>query len=229
MLGKLYLVATPIGNLEDISKRALGVLSRVDKVYAEDTRHSYQLLQLFDIKAELSSYHDHNAQKRLPEVLNQLKQGQEIALISDAGTPLINDPGFKLVRGAIREGIEVVPIPGASAVITALIASGLPPYPFMFLGYLPRKKQKRREVLSGWLQHLAPNTQPLTFVAFESPYRVVDALRDITNIFGEDTKICVAREMTKVHEEFLRGTVGEVLDELESREKIKGEVTLVWR
>lgn len=227
MQGKLYLVATPIGNLEDITWRALSVLARVDGIYAEDTRRSYQLLKRFDIRRRLLSYHDHNVSRRLPEILGRLKRGEEIALVSDAGTPLVSDPGFRLVREVLRRGIKVVPVPGASAVITALISSGLPPYPFLFLGYLPRGRKKRRQVLSDW--HRETKVQPLTVVAFESVHRLRETLRDIACVLGEDTRVCVAREMTKLHEEFLRGTVKEVLEQLEKREKLRGEITLVWR
>lgn len=223
MAGTLFLISTPIGNLEDLTPRAIKTLETVDLIAVEDTRRTRKLLAHFKIKGKkMIPYHDHNAARQIPKLIAQLKKGESIALASDAGTPLINDPGFKLVKEAIQNGVKVVPIPGASAILTALIASGLPPYPFTFLGYLPRKREKRRQ----FLQNLKEET---TFIAFESPHRLIESLKDIASALGKDVQIVVGREMTKIHEEFLRGTVHEVLGQLQSEEKIKGEVTLVWR
>lgn len=223
MAGTLFLISTPIGNLEDLTPRAIKTLEAVDLIAVEDTRRTRKLLAHFKIKGKkMIPYHDHNAARQIPKLIAQLKKGESIALASDAGTPLINDPGFKLVKEAIQNGVKVVPIPGASAILTALIASGLPPYPFTFLGYLPRKREKRRQ----FLQNLKEET---TFIAFESPHRLIESLKDIASALGKDVQIVVGREMTKIHEEFLRGTVHEVLGQLQSEEKIKGEVTLVWR
>ena len=217
-MGTLYLVATPIGNLEDMSPRAVRVLRESILIAAEDTRHSGKLLKHFEIETKLTSYFEHNKLTKLDYILSKLKTG-DVAVISDAGTPGINDPGYELVRAAIASGYDVRPIPGASAPVTALTASGLPTDSFLYLGYLPHKAGERR----NRLQEVAD--QPYTLIFLESPYRIADTLEDMLSELG-DRQICVAREMTKMFEEFWRGQVSGALKYFESQ-PARGEFTLV--
>ena len=212
------MVSTPIGNLEDITGRALKVLAAVDLIAAEDTRHSGRLLAHFDIKTDLISNHEHNEIARAGELLRRLEEGRDIALISDAGTPSISDPGYRLINLAAERGIDVVPIPGPSAVMAALVASGLPTDRFLFEGFLPRKKGRRER-----LRKLADFDG--TVVIFESNMRVAKTLKDIQTVFGS-RPVAVCRELTKLHEEVLRGELGQVLTALDGR-SLKGECVLV--
>ena len=212
----LYVVATPIGNLEDVSIRALRVLSEVPLVAAEDTRKTRRLFKAYGIRTRLTSYHEHSRHPKLHYLLNHLNQ-DDLALVSEAGMPGISDPGYELVAAAARSGIPIVPIPGPSALTTALAVSGLPTDEFLYLGFLPRRKGQRRQLL----QQVA--TEARTIVAFEAPHRLTAALQDVLDVFGE-RRIAVCRELTKVHEEVFRGTVSEALEHF--REPI-GEFTLV--
>ena len=222
-VGILYLVATPIGNLEDITLRAIKTLAAVDQILAEDTRRVSKLLHHYKIQTPKMPFHEHNELKKLPSILRKLENGKNIALVSNAGTPLISDPGFKLVREVQRQGFKIVPIPGPSAVLSALIISGLPTDKFTSLGYLPRTKTKRRNLLNQ-LQSSA-EVLKTTFVAFESPHRFKEALKDLAETIP-DANIAIARELTKIHEEVWRGTPKKLLHLL-SDKKIKGEITLV--
>ncbi len=219
MPGILYIVPTPIGNLEDITLRALRILKEVDLIAAEDTRHTQHLLTHFGIDKPLTSYHDHNEREKAQALVERIKDGANLALVSDAGTPGIADPGFRLVSAAIRAGITIEPRPGASALATALSASGLPTDRFLFEGFLPAKKQVRKNKL----QALRDCTATLVF--YEAPHRLNDTLSDMQQILGERT-IVIAREVSKVYEEFLRGTVSEVIHQLAGQD-VKGEVTVV--
>lgn len=218
-VGTLYLVATPIGNLEDISLRALRVLGEVQIIAAEDTRRTAKLLAHYDIETPLTSYHEHSDQQRVNDLLDRLDQG-DLALVSDAGSPLVSDPGYELIRAAIARGMAVVPIPGPSAVIAALSASGLPTDSFLFLGYLPRKKAERRDLLERMSRSVH------TMVFFEVPHRLHDALSDLISIFGKDRRAAVCRELTKIHEEISRGTLAEIA-ELLGDDEARGEYTLI--
>ena len=213
-------VATPIGNLEDITLRALRTLREADLIACEDTRHTGRLLSHFEIEKPLVSYHDHNETARAKELVERAQNGQSIAVVSDAGAPGISDPGFRVARAAIEAGVQVVAIPGPSAAVTALTASGLPTDRFRFDGFLPARKAKRRSALEA----LRPERS--TVVLYESPHRIVDVLRDIAAIFG-DRQLVVAREMTKLHEEFLRGSAEDLVAILESRPAVKGEFVLL--
>jgi 16S rRNA (cytidine1402-2'-O)-methyltransferase len=220
----LYLVATPIGNLEDITLRALRVLREADLIACEDTRHTGRLLQHFGINKPTISYHEHNERARAGELVERLVKGERIALVTDAGTPGISDPAYRVVTAAIEQGIEVVPIPGATALIAALIASGLPTDSFLFAGFLPPKQQARRARLEE-LQ-----TQRATLVLYEAPHRVRETLADALEILG-DRPTALARELTKLHEEFLRGSLRELSERLAAQEP-RGELVLViagWR
>ena len=217
----LYLVATPIGNLEDITLRALRVLKDADLIACEDTRHSQKLFNHYSITTRTISYHEHNEMTRAPELVLQLEQGARIALVTDAGTPGISDPGFRLIALAIRHHIPVVPVPGASACLAALVASGLPTDSFQFSGFLPVKRGARREALEGIV------SSQQTQVFYEAPHRVLEALEDVVEVLGGERHIVVAREVTKVHEEFLRGRAADVLATLKARGEIKGEITLL--
>jgi 16S rRNA (cytidine1402-2'-O)-methyltransferase len=219
MPGTLYIVATPIGNLEDITLRAIRTLKEVDIIAAEDTRHTQILLNQFTINTSLTSYHEHNERAKAGQLAARLERGQSIALVSDAGTPAISDPGYRLIVEAIRMGIRVVPIPGPSALIAALSASGLPTDGFNFRGFLPSRKRERRSKL----QEL--RSDRYSIVVYETPHRLKESLDDIREILG-DRRMVLARELSKVHEEFLRGRVSEVIGEVSQRE-IRGEVTLI--
>lgn len=218
-MGTLYLVATPIGNLEDMTIRALRVLKEVRLIAAEDTRTSRVLLQHFGITTPLTSYHEHNKIGKLDTLFDALRQG-DVALISDAGTPAISDPGYELVRDAIAAGFAVVPIPGANAIATALIASGMPTDGFLYFGFLPKKQNARRELLLS-LVH-----EKRTLIGYESPHRLADTLGLIVEVLGADRRVCIAREMTKRFEEFYRATAQDAQQRY-SGENPKGEVTLV--
>lgn len=217
--GSLYVVGTPIGNLEDITFRAIRTLKEVDLIACEDTRHTQQLLNHFAIKTPTISYHEHNEMTRAPELVIQLEQGSRMALISDAGMPVISDPGYRLVNLAIRHNVPVIPVPGASAFVAALAAAGLPVDKFRFLGFLPSKKLARRKAL----EELRGVTKTLVF--YEAPHRVLDMLEDIRQVLG-DPPVVVAREVTKIHEEFLRGSASEVLGRLKKK-PVKGEITVL--
>jgi 16S rRNA (cytidine1402-2'-O)-methyltransferase len=219
MPGILYIVATPIGNLEDITFRALRVLREVDVIAAEDTRHTQILLSHHDIHTPLTSYHEHNEKTKAQELVTRLARGKNIALVSDAGTPAISDPGFRLVVQAIRAGVRIIPIPGASALTAVLSATGLPTDRFVFEGFLPAKKKLRRERL----QTLRDETRTLIF--YEAPHRLKDTLDDIHELLGNREAV-LAREVTKIHEEFLRGPVSALVRELGSGD-VRGEVTLI--
>ncbi|MFN6572122.1 16S rRNA (cytidine(1402)-2'-O)-methyltransferase [Dendronalium sp. ChiSLP03b] len=218
--GTLYVVGTPIGNLEDITFRAVRILQTVDMIAAEDTRHTGKLLQHFQIKTPQLSYHEHNRNSRVPELLEHLTNGKAIALVSDAGMPGISDPGYELVKACIEAGITVVPIPGASAAITALSAAGLPTNRFVFEGFLSPKAQQRREHLES-LQ-----TESRTLIFYESPHRLRETLQDLAEVWGSDRQIVLARELTKLYEEFWRGTIAEAIVHYSQREP-QGEYTLL--
>ena len=217
--GTLYIISTPIGNREDITLRALRVLKEVDLIAAEDTRHTGLLLRHFGIQTSLSSYFEGNELRKRDLILSRLKQGDQVALVSDAGTPGISDPGFRLVQMAVENRIPVVPIPGPSAVIAALSVSGLPTDAFLFRGFLPHKSKKRR----GLLEDLEEVRETIIF--YESPHRIIETLKDIADILG-DREIVLARELTKVFEEVLRGRVSEIQNQITGR-KIRGEITLI--
>jgi 16S rRNA (cytidine1402-2'-O)-methyltransferase len=219
MAGVLYIVPTPIGNLEDITLRALRVLKEADLIAAEDTRHTLNLLNHYGIKTPLTSYHEHNERTKAQSLVERLLGGENIALVSDAGTPAISDPGYRLVVDAIHVGIRVIPLPGAAALTAALSAAGLPTDRFAFEGFLPAKKQERR----ARLQELRQDAR--TLVIYEAPHRLNESLQDMQQILG-DREIVVGRELSKVHEEFLRGTLSEVVPRLADRE-VKGEITIV--
>ena len=217
--GVLYIVSTPIGNLEDITLRALRVLKEADLIAAEDTRRTRRLLTHYGIHKPLISYHEHNRRLREKTLLNDLREGKSVALVTDAGTPGISDPGEELVRGAVQEGIPLVSIPGPAALVAALSVSGLPTESFLFYGFLPSKAAARRK----WLTSL--EERPETLVFYESPRRLSSLLEDAAQILGE-RRVVVAREMTKVYEEVYRGTVSEVLEQI-GKEEVKGEVTVI--
>jgi 16S rRNA (cytidine1402-2'-O)-methyltransferase len=219
MPATLYIVATPIGNLEDMTYRAVRILGEVDLIAAEDTRHSLKLLNHFKISKPLTSYFDHNQQFKGERILNTLRQGKSVALISDAGTPCISDPGYNLVRDAVAEGIPVIPVPGACAAIAALSGSGLPSDSFTFAGFPPSRQGKRRAFLAG----LAP--LPGTLVLYEAPHRLEETLGDIREILG-DRQTVVARELSKIYEEFIRGPLSEVMAKA-AQGKARGEIVIL--
>ena len=218
--GVLSIVATPIGNLDDMTYRAVEVLKGASVVACEDTRHTRKLLNHFGISVATVSLHEHNEATRTAELVARLEAGESVALVSDAGTPLISDPGFRLVREAAARGIRVTPVPGASAALAALAVSGLPTDAFRFCGFLPRKSGERRRMLES----LAEETATLVF--YEAPHRVVESLGGIVEV-RRDPEVAAARELTKMHEEILRGRASDVLKELAGREQVKGEFTLV--
>ena len=217
-MGTLYLVATPIGNLEDMSPRAIRILREANLIAAEDTRHTGKLLKHFDIDTPITSYFEHNKLDKLDLILEKLSTG-DVALVSDAGTPAVNDPGYELVKAALAANYDVRPVPGPSAPITALTTSGLPTDSFLYLGYLPHKTSERHRRLEE------VESQPYTLIFLESPYRIVEALEDILLILG-DRRVCVAREMTKMFEEYWRGMVSDAVQYFTSRPP-RGEFTLV--
>jgi 16S rRNA (cytidine1402-2'-O)-methyltransferase len=220
MNGKLYLVPTPIGNLEDITLRAIRILEEVNLILSEDTRVSGKLMKHLNISTPLKSYHQHNEHKLVEEIARQLKTGISYALISDAGTPGISDPGFLLVRECLKHDIEIESLPGATALIPALVNSGLPSDRFVFEGFLPQKKGRKKRIES-----LAEETKTIVF--YESPYRVIKTFTQLKEQFGEDRKASFSREITKLHEETFRGTIGEIIAHLEAKPSIKGEFVLV--
>ena len=219
-MGVLYIVATPIGNLEDITIRALRILKEVDLIACEDTRHTAKLLTRYGIVTPCKSCHEFNEASRVPELIDLLRGGKNIALVGDAGTPLVSDPGYKVVSACRREGISVIPVPGASAVVSALSASGLPSDSFFFAGFLPPRAAPRRRRLA----ELAGI--PATLIFYEAPHRLLDSLKDMSAVLGA-RRAALAREITKIHEEFLCGTLDEILDTLRARAEIRGEITLV--
>jgi 16S rRNA (cytidine1402-2'-O)-methyltransferase len=218
--GILYIVATPIGNLEDMSFRAVRILQSVDYIAAEDTRHTGKLLNHFQIKVPQISYHEHNQKQRIPELLDKLKAGKNIAVVTDAGMPGISDPGYEMVKAAIENGVRVVPIPGANAAITALSAAGLLTERFVFEGFLPSKEKERQQRLD------LLEIEARTMILYESPHRLEKTLADLANCLGSDRAIALGRELTKLHEEFWRGTIGEALSYYQSVPP-QGEFTLV--
>lgn len=218
--GTLYLVPTPIGNLQDMTPRAIAVLADVDLIAAEDTRHTQQLLNHFDITTKQTSFHEHNWQAKIPGIIADLQQGKNIAQVSDAGMPSISDPGKELVAAAIAQGIAVVPIPGATAGVTALIASGLVPQPFYFYGFLQRKNSDQL----AELERLA--TLRDTTIFYEAPHRLKQTLENIQKVMGDDRQVVLARELTKKYEEFLRGTVAELVAWAKTHE-IRGEFVVM--
>jgi 16S rRNA (cytidine1402-2'-O)-methyltransferase len=217
----LYLVATPIGNLEDITLRAIRVLKEVDVIACEDTRQTQKLLNRYGVRTRTTSYHEHNEMTRAAELVKEMQEGASVALVTDAGMPGISDPGFRLISLAIRHHIPVVPIPGASAFLAALVASGMPTDSFRFSGFLSAKRGERRAALE------AIKTSPRTQVFYEAPHRIVEAIADICEVLGDARHVVIAREVTKLHEEFLRGRAGEVLETLKARDGVKGEITLL--
>ncbi|GAB7387234.1 16S rRNA (cytidine(1402)-2'-O)-methyltransferase [Bacillaceae bacterium] len=218
--GTLYLVATPIGNLQDMTPRAVETLRSVDLIAAEDTRETRKLLTHFQINTKLVSYHEHNAQESGPELIRLLLAGRSVAVVSDAGLPAISDPGAALVRAAVEQHIGVVAIPGANAALTALIASGLPTERFVFLGFLPREKERRLQELKRVKEY------PETLVFYEAPHRLLSTLEQLAEVFGP-RRVALARELTKKFEEFIRGELGDVIASLREREALRGEFTVI--
>lgn len=219
-VGTLYLVPTPIGNLEDMTFRSVNILQTVDVIASEDTRNTQKLLNHFEIKTPQKSLHEHNFQERIPQLLVILKEGQSIAQVSDAGMPSISDPGHELVLACIEENIPVVSLPGPTAGLTALIASGLAPQPNLFYGFLPRKKSEQLKALTA----LLPETATMMF--YESPHRIGDTVKRMVSVFGGERQAVICRELTKLHEEYLRGTLDELLAYL-AVNTIKGECCLL--
>lgn len=223
----LYLVATPIGNLGDITLRALDVLRNVDRIACEDTRQTQKLLNHFQIQTPTVSCHEHNESQRAAELMEALRAGARIAVVSDAGMPGISDPGTLLAAEAIAAGVPVIPVPGANAGLSALIASGLPTAEFQFLGFLPERAGARRTRLEELAAEAIQMQTPRTLIFYEAPHRVLDTLADLEAAWGAQTRVAIARELTKLHEEFLRGTVAEVRRELAGRDRIRGEIVLL--
>ena len=219
-IGKLFLVPTPIGNLEDMTFRAVNTLRDVDLILAEDTRHTQKLLNHFEIETPQKSFHEHNTQERIPQVIEWLQEGKKIAQVSDAGTPSISDPGFELVQACVEASISVIPLPGANAGITALIASGLVPQPFYFYGFLPRKKKEKIEALEQLRTHSE------TVILYESPFRLKDTFLAIQTVYGENQPVVLCRELTKSYEEFIRGTASDLVLLLQE-EELKGECCIL--
>lgn len=218
--GILYVVSTPIGNRDDITLRALHVLKHADLIAAEDTRHTGKLLSFHDIQGRLTSYHEYNEKFKTPGLIQRLKNGSSVALVSNAGTPAVSDPGYRLIKEAIAAGIKVVPVPGVSAAVAALSASGLATDSFVFTGFCPRKKEKRLDLLRDL------KNEKRTVIFYESPRRIMQLLEEIVQVAGERYSV-LSREITKIHEEFIRGTPSEILAVLRQRPEIKGECTLV--
>ena len=219
--GTLYLVGTPIGNLEDITLRGLRTLKEADLIACEDTRQTAKLLNHYGIEKPTVSYHEHNELARAAELIVRLEKGDNIAMVSDAGMPGVSDPGYRLIALAIRHHIRIIPIPGASAFLSALVASGLPTDSFHFGGFLPAKSGARRTALEA-IQH-----SPRTEIFYEAPHRMIEALHDIVELLGPERHVVIAREVTKLHEEFLRGRADELLALLEARGEVRGEITLL--
>jgi len=217
----LYIVGTPIGNLEDVTLRALRVLKEVDLIACEDTRHTQKLLNHYAIPTRTISYHEHNEATRAAELVKQMQEGASVALVTDAGMPGVSDPGYRLVAEAISHNLRVIPVPGPSAFLSALVASGLAVDGFRFNGFLPSKPSERLQVFAR--VKISPETE----VFYEAPHRLLQAVEDLVESLGESRYIVVAREMTKVHEEFLRGRAKDILDILKSRSTMKGEITLL--
>lgn len=220
----LYLVATPIGNLEDITLRALRVLRAADRIACEDTRQTQKLLNHFGIQTPMLSVHEHNEAARASTLVEELRAGGRIAVVSDAGMPGISDPGSRLARAAIEAGVAVVPVPGANAALSALTASGLETEPFLFLGFLPSKAGARLSRLEELRAGLA---EPVTVILYEAPHRILETLADVERVWGAECRVALARELTKIHEEFLRGTVDEVRARIAERERVRGEMVLL--
>jgi 16S rRNA (cytidine1402-2'-O)-methyltransferase len=216
----LYLIATPIGNLEDMTIRGLRLLREVDVIACEDTRHTQRLLEHYAIPTPCVSYHEHNEAARAEQLVERIVGGQSVAVVSDAGTPLISDPGYRVVQAAVEAGITVIPVPGASAVLAALAASGLATDAFCYAGFLPPKQGQRRKALETW------GAVEATLIFYEAPHRILEALADVALVLG-DRQIVLARELTKLHEEFVRGRVSEVIATLSQRAAQKGEMTLL--
>ena len=223
----LYLVATPIGNLGDITLRALDVLRRVDRIACEDTRQTQKLLNHFEITTPTVSCHQHNEHQRAAELIETLKAGGRIAVVSDAGMPGISDPGGQLAAQAIAAGVAAIPIPGANAALSALVASGLPTDEFHFIGFLPEKAGARRTRLEALAAEIQRNETARTLVFYEAPHRILETLSDLEAVFGPALRMVLARELTKIHEEFLRGTLADVRRELATRDRVRGEITLL--
>ncbi len=220
MPGILYIVATPIGNLEDITRRAIRILGEADRIACEDTRQTRKLLDHLGIAKPMVSYHEHNENARAAQLIEALEAGENVALVSDAGTPLISDPGYRVVAAAIEAGISVVPVPGPSAAIAALSAAGLATDAFRFGGFLPVKKSARRKMLEEL------KSETCTLIFYEAPHRILETLEDIAQILGA-RRVAIARELTKVHEEILRGTAAELGERLSARASIRGEITIL--
>ncbi|HEX6178604.1 MAG TPA: 16S rRNA (cytidine(1402)-2'-O)-methyltransferase [Thermoanaerobaculia bacterium] len=220
MPGRLYIVGTPIGNLSDMSPRAIEALRAADLILCEDTRHTRKLLTHFGIDKPADSYHEHNEDEKAPRLVERLEAGETFALVSDAGMPVVSDPGYRIVRLARERGLDVEPIPGPFAGVLALAASGIAPLPFTFLGFAPHRQGERRD----FYRHAAELGH--TVVVYESPERVVASVEDVAEVFG-DCEIAVARELTKMHEEIVSGRVADVLETLQSRDRVHGEITLV--
>ena len=220
MAGALYIVSTPIGNLEDITLRALRVLREADLIACEDTRQTRKLLEHFGIAKPVVSCHEHNEVARAAELIRNLERGESVALVSDAGTPLVSDPGYRLVNAAIAANLAVIPVPGPSAIITALIGAGLATDSFRFCGFLPPRAAQRRKMLEHFKEESS------TIIFYESPHRILDALEDIDVVMGA-RPVAIGRELTKIHEEFLRGTAAEIRSQLAERPSIRGEFTLL--
>ncbi len=218
--GTLYVVATPLGNLEDITLRAIRVLREVSVIACEDTRRTVKILNRYEVRTPLFIFHEYNKVRAGVSILRRLRDGENVALVSDAGTPAISDPGYELVREAIGGGVPIEVVPGPSALIAALVVSGLPTDHFTFEGFLPARREKRRKAM----QNLA--TEKRTMIFYESPQRVTSFLREAAEIFG-DRRACVVRELTKIHEEILRGTLPELDAEISRRESVRGEITIV--
>jgi 16S rRNA (cytidine1402-2'-O)-methyltransferase len=223
----LYLVATPIGNLGDITLRALDVLKQADRIACEDTRQTQKLLNHFNIETPTISCHQHNERQRSHELLEALKAGGRIAVVSDAGMPGISDPGGWLVAEAIAAGVAVIPIPGANAALSALVASGLPTDEFLFLGFLPEKAGARRTRLEALAAEAVDSAVTRSLVFYEAPHRILETLADLEAVWGPELRVVVARELTKIHEEFLRGSVADARRDLAARDRIRGEITLL--
>ena len=220
MAGRLYVVSTPIGNLEDITYRAVRILKEADWIACEDTRTTRHLLEHYGISTSTVSYHDHNENERAAELIERIAQGETGALVSDAGTPLLSDPGYRLVRAAVTAGVRIEPLPGPSAILAALVISGLPTDQFHFGGFLPSKQGARRRLLESFAD------QPATLIFYEAPHRILESLEDIAAVLG-NRDVAVARELTKVYEEVLRGTADEIRATLASRDSVRGEFVVM--